>query len=93
MSYSSSKRSEEVRKKILDIIIEYISKHGYPPTVREISKLSGLKSTSSVHLHLIKMLEGGMIETDAEAGSNRAIRVPHYKFVKESEQNELFKKS
>lgn len=29
-------------------IIEYIQKHGYPPTVREIAKMTGYKSTSSV---------------------------------------------
>lgn len=32
-------------------IIEYIQKHGYPPTVREIAKMTGYKSTSSVQGH------------------------------------------
>ncbi len=83
MNYSSKRQGDKIREAILNSIIQYITEHGYPPTVREIGQLVGLKSTSSVHGHLQQMLEQGMIETDAEFGSNRAIRVPNYKFVKD----------
>jgi repressor LexA len=73
----------KVRERILDAIISYIEEHGYPPTVREISDMVGLKSTSSTQSHLIRMKADGMIETDAPEFSTRAIRVPGYKFVKE----------
>lgn len=49
-------------------IIEYIQKHGYPPTVREIAKMTGYKSVSSVQGHLVKMFELGILETDKKTG-------------------------
>ena len=68
------------REEILKVIISYIQEHGYAPTVREIGKIVGLESTSSVQNHLKKMLDDGMIETDAPFGTPRAIRVPGYEF-------------
>ena len=78
-------KGDETRKNILNKIIAYIAEHGYAPSVREICELTGLRSTSTVHRHLNIMLKKGMIETDSPEGSPRAIRVPHYKFVKEEE--------
>lgn len=71
------------REKILQYIIDYIQEHGYSPSIREICEGVGLKSTSSVHSHLVRMEKEGMIETDVGLGTARAIRVPGYKFVKE----------
>ena len=75
-----------MKQKIYDYIVDYIQEHGYPPTVREIGAGVGLKSTSSVYYHLQKMLDLGMLETDAEESAPRAIRVPGYKFVKDNER-------
>lgn len=71
-----------VRRQIYDAIIKYIGEHGYPPTVREIGDMVGLKSTSSVQSHLKRMIEMGTLETDAGFSSPRAIRVPGYTFIK-----------
>lgn len=73
----------KVREKMLEAIIAYIDKHGYPPTVREIADMVGLKSTSSAHSHLIRMKAEGMIESDMPGCVPRAIRVPGYKLRKE----------
>lgn len=81
MNETSASRGIKIREKILAAIISYIEQHGYPPTVREISDMVGLKSTSSTQSHLKKMEIEGMIETDAPDSSPRAIRVPGYKFV------------
>lgn len=78
-------RGIHARKAILKYIIDYIQKHGYPPTVREIGDGVGLKSTSTVQNHLTIMLDEGMIESDGKISSPRAIRVPGYRFVKEEE--------
>ncbi|MFG6325589.1 MAG: hypothetical protein K1W00_01935 [Lachnospiraceae bacterium] len=75
-------QGKQKREEILVSIVGYIRRYGYPPTVREIGELVGLKSSSTVQTHLTKMLDEGIIETDAE-GCSRAIRVPGYKFVKE----------
>lgn len=71
------------KDKILEFIIGYIQEHGYSPNYDEITVGSGLKSKSNTHRHIKKMLEIGMLETDAGEGSPRAIRVPGYKFVKD----------
>lgn len=72
----------EVRKDIKKFIIQYMQEHGYSPTTREIGDAVGLKSSSTVYSHLQRMFREGEIETDAELGSQRAIRVPGYAFVK-----------
>lgn len=76
------KHGEHIRARILDTIIEYIKKHGYSPSVREIGEMVNLKSSSTVHAHLKIMLDLGVIETDSEFSTPRAIRVPGYEFVK-----------
>lgn len=83
MKQTTIDQGHETRKRIYDFVVDYIKKHGYPPTVREIGEGVYLTSTSSVHSHLLQMLESGMFETDAKNGSPRAIRVPGYKFVKD----------
>ena len=75
-----------MKQKIYDFIVDYIQEHGYPPTVREIGAGVGLRSTSSVYSHLQKMIDTGMLETDAGESAPRAIRVPGYKFVKDNER-------
>lgn len=50
-------------------IYEYIKKHildkGYPPSVREICVAVGLRSTSTVHGHLDRLQQKGLIKKDA----------------------------
>lgn len=73
---------------ILAYIKTYIKEHQYPPSIREICDGVGLKSTSSVQYYLELMFENGMIETDAEPGSPRCIRVPGYEFVEVQQTSE-----
>lgn len=82
MNKQETDRGIEVRGMILHFIIRYLKAHGYPPTVQEIGDGVGLKSKSTVHAHLTKMISDGVLETDAPLGSSRAIRVPGYRFVK-----------
>lgn len=83
MNKTTTEQGHETHKRIYDFVVDYIQEHGYPPTVREIGDGAYLASTSSVHSHLLQMLESGVLETDAKNGSSRAIRVPGYKFVRE----------
>ena len=46
---------------ILNYIRKQVSEVGYPPSVRELCKAVGLKSTSSVHLYLSRLAEKGYI--------------------------------
>lgn len=61
------------QKQILDVIQESIRRRGYPPSVREIGEAVGLKSPSTVHMHLNKLEQSGAIRRESE--KNRAIDV------------------
>lgn len=74
---------EKVKEKIREAIVEYISLHGYSPTVREIGEAVGLKSTGSVQYHLKRMVKEGILEMDGKPGAPRTIRVPGYRFMEE----------
>ena len=52
----------ERREQIYQFIVKYINDKGYSPSVREISSAVGLKSSSSIHAHLMKLEEEGRIE-------------------------------
>ncbi len=60
------------QQKIYDFLKER-ARSGLPPSVREICRATGLKSTSTVHLHLKTLEELGYITRDA--GLNRAIHI------------------
>ena len=49
---------------IFDYIKSYSSKHGYPPTVRDIGKAVGLASSSTVHAHLANLEKLGLLRRD-----------------------------
>lgn len=52
------------QKEIFNVIKDSILNKGYPPSVREIGELVGLKSTSSVHAHLSSLEKKGYIRKD-----------------------------
>ena len=49
---------------ILDCIKDKIKTDGYPPSVREIGEIVGLKSSSTVHAHLLQLEEKGLLRRD-----------------------------
>lgn len=51
--------------KILEYIQKAIQEKGYPPSVREICLATGLKSTSTVHGHLLRLQKKGMLNRDS----------------------------
>lgn len=83
MNRATIEKGQQTRQQIYDFVIQYITDHGYPPSLREIGDGVGLSSSSSVHSHLAKMFADGTLETDGGLDRPRAIRVPGYKFVKE----------
>ncbi len=60
------------QQKIYDYLVE-CSEEGRVPSVREICDATGLKSTSTIHLHLNTLEEKGLIKR--ERGVNRCIKV------------------
>lgn len=89
MNQTAKEQGKQVREEIRKSIIEYIEKYGYPPTVRDIGEMTGIKSTSNVKHHLDQMIADGILETSHES-SPRAIRVPGYRFVREEDIDKLY---
>ena len=52
---------DETVYRVYDAIVEYITENGIPQTLQELCGLSGLKSTSNVRYHLLKLEEMEMI--------------------------------
>src|SRR6056297_3634059 len=74
--------------KILNFIKEEINNKGYPPSVREICKAVNLKSTSTVHSHLKKLVNKKYIKKGNN--KNRAIELIDNKISKyDSEKKEM----
>lgn len=72
---------------VYQYIVSYMQEHMYAPTIREIGRAVGLKSTSSVSAHLIHLEGKGLIEIGPE--SPRAIRLVGYSIVPNSFIEEL----
>lgn len=53
-----------LEREILLYISSFRKRKGYPPTFREIADAVGLKSASSVQLHLEQMERAGFIKRD-----------------------------
>lgn len=75
--------NHETRYKVYDFLVDFFIKNGYAPSVREICRGVGLKSTSSVYSHLLALEDEGKIEI--KGNMTRAIKLIGYKFVKEME--------
>lgn len=55
-----AKRKENTRK-VYDYIKEFIQENQYPPTCREICEGTGIKSTNTVHYHIHRLVDMGVI--------------------------------
>jgi repressor LexA len=52
------------QQEIWEFLVEYVGRHGYPPTVREIGESVGLASPSTVHAHLANLERAGYLKRD-----------------------------
>ena len=67
----------DTQERILSYIQEEIQARGYAPSVREIGEAVGLKSTSTVHGHLMRLEKKGLLHRDAM--KPRAMGLSHEK--------------
>lgn len=70
----------KTRKKIYDFLVEFITKNGYSPSIREICAGTGIASTSNVHHHLSVLEDMGKIHM--KENTTRAISIVGYEFKK-----------
>jgi repressor LexA len=60
----SERAVTEKQLRILDVIREFTTEHGYPPSVREIGEHVGLSSSSTVQSHLKTLERRGLLWRD-----------------------------
>ncbi len=61
------------QRQVLDYISSYIKEHAFPPSIRDIQKFFGLKSTKGVKDHIDRLVEKGYIKR--LDGAARALEV------------------
>ncbi len=61
------------QRRILEVIHEWVTRRGYPPTLREIGRAVGLAASSTVSYHLRELEEKGLLVRDK--GRPRALSV------------------
>ncbi|AGC68564.1 LexA repressor LexA [Thermoclostridium stercorarium subsp. stercorarium DSM 8532] len=66
-------KSLDKQQQILEFVNKQVKEKGYPPSVREICKAVGFKSTSTVHSYLQALEEQGLIVKDPS--KTRALKV------------------
>jgi repressor LexA len=57
-------QTTERQQRILEVIRQFTSERGYPPSVREIGERVGLSSSSTIHAHLKTLERRGFISRD-----------------------------
>lgn len=66
-------RSSDKAEKILEFVNDFVRENGYAPSVREIGKAVGLRSTASVSYHLQNLQKKGSLKATGVKGTKRAI--------------------
>jgi repressor LexA len=82
------KKSDEKQQQILDFVNSQVEVNGYPPSVREICKAVGYKSTSTVHAYLEKMEKEGKLHKDPS--KPRALKIISESSKKSVSDNNAF---
>lgn len=80
MNQATQKIGISSRQKIYDFLVDFITKNGYAPSVREICAGTGLSSTFTVYHHLLVLEDMGKIHM--QGNKTRAISLVGYKFQK-----------
>jgi repressor LexA len=68
-------RDKDRRNRIVEFVRQYTEEHGFAPSVREIGKAVGIRSTKAVKYHLDILVEQGLL---SRSGSKaRSLRTAH----------------
>ena len=77
-----TQRISKRQKQIYDFICSEVKEKGYPPSVREIAQAVGLRSPSTVHVHLQVLEDKGYIRRNLS--KSRALEVVHADDIQET---------
>ena len=63
----------KIERRILDYLVDYLKRNTYQPSIREIGKRFGIKSTKTVSEYLQALADKGYIER--EASRSRGVKI------------------
>lgn len=66
-------RTSDKAEKIMEFVNDFVRENGYAPSVREIGKAVGLRSTASVSYHLQNLQNQGLLRSAGAKGTKRAL--------------------
>lgn len=64
------------QRRVLQVIQDYVARHGYPPSIRQVGELAGLASPSSVQYQMRALEAKGFIRRDPHLPRAMEVRVP-----------------
>ena len=64
------------QKQLIDYLNDYISEHGYAPTLAEVGQYFGLSSLATVHKHLHNLEQKGFIKRQTITAARSRLRRP-----------------
>ena len=72
------KEPTERQRSVLDFIIRYIGRQGYPPAIREIGAEFGIRSLRGVTVHLGALERKGFIRRESTSRSIQVLKTPAF---------------
>ncbi|MEW6718074.1 MAG: transcriptional repressor LexA [Chloroflexota bacterium] len=66
----------ERQKKLLEVLERFLSQHGYPPSIREMGRQTGISSTSLINYYLDQLEEMNYIERDRKVSRGIRLTIP-----------------
>ena len=66
--------AKQSQRNIVKFIGDFIDENGYSPSIREICKQTGIKSTATVFRHIQELKETGVI-VEGKIGTARSVRL------------------
>ena len=79
--------SKAIKREVYAFIVNYIKEHVYPPSNKEICEALNMAGTTA-HRHIAELINEGLLETDADPGAVRAIRVAGTHVTRKGKRNE-----
>ncbi|MGL5328783.1 MAG: LexA family protein [Peptostreptococcaceae bacterium] len=78
---------------ILKIIYSFTNEKGYPPTMREIQNLAKIKSTSTIHDNINKLIKIGYLKNDPTKPRTAMVTEKYLKLINENNNSDTIIKN
>ncbi|MGL5692877.1 MAG: LexA family protein [Peptostreptococcaceae bacterium] len=78
---------------ILKIINTFTNEKGYPPTIREILPLTKIKSTSTIHANINKLIKIGYLKNDPTKPRTAMVTEKYLSIINENNNSNLIVKN